>query len=197
MFGRRKLGKVGVRASADVLSAEQSIISITIANPNPVSNTEVHWTLRLRVTPETEPSFEANLTAAFPESTRPRPGMRLAVIYDPKDHNRIELDHQRATADVAMDAVTAAQADLADARVMGRPLGDIIRQAMADPDALREEMMRRGIEMQDQAVNVVWSSAPPQSSDPIDRLERLAALKERGMLTDAEFEQQKRRILGS
>lgn len=96
-----------------------------------------------------------------------------------------------------MDAVTAAQADLADARVMGRPLGDIIRQAMADPDALREEMMRRGMEMQDQAVNVVWSSAPPQSSDPIDRLERLAALKERGMLTDAEFEQQKRRILGS
>ncbi|EUA19969.1 hypothetical protein I545_2051 [Mycobacterium kansasii 662] len=41
LFGGRKLGKVGVRAFADVLSAEQSIISITIANPNPVSNTEV------------------------------------------------------------------------------------------------------------------------------------------------------------
>ncbi|UGT92641.1 SHOCT domain-containing protein [Mycobacterium ostraviense] len=181
------------------MSAEQSIISITIANPNPVSNPEIRWTLRLRVIPETEPSFEANLTAVFPESTRPRPGMRLAVIYDPKDHNRIELDHQRAAAaDVGLDAVTAAaQPDLADAQVMGMPLGDIIRQAMADPNALREEIMRRGMEMQDQAVNVVWSSAPPQSSDPIDRLERLAALKERGMLTDAEFEQQKRRILGT
>ncbi|WP_240316477.1 SHOCT domain-containing protein [Mycobacterium persicum] len=42
-----------------------------------------------------------------------------------------------------------------------------------------------------------WSGAPPKSSDPIDRLERLAALKDRGMLTDAEFEQQKRRVLGS
>ncbi|ORB37765.1 hypothetical protein BST40_23435 [Mycobacterium persicum] len=31
----------------------------------------------------------------------------------------------------------------------------------------------------------------------MDRLERLAALKDRGMLTDAEFEQQKRRVLGS
>lgn len=124
--------------------------------------------------------------------------MRLAVIYDPKDHNRIELDHQQAAAGVAMDAVTAvAQPDLADTQVLGMPLGDIIRQAMADPNALRETMMRRGMEMQDQAVNVVWSSAPPHSSEPIDRLERLAALKERGMLTDAEFEQPKRHILGS
>ncbi|OOK78872.1 hypothetical protein BZL30_2234 [Mycobacterium kansasii] len=59
----------------------------------------------------------------FPESTRPRPGMRLAVIYDPKDHNRIELDHQQAAAGVAMDAVTAvAQPDLADTQVLGMPL---------------------------------------------------------------------------
>ncbi len=33
-------------------------------------------------------------------------------------------------------------------------------------------------------------------SDPVDRLERLAALKDRGLLTDDEFEQQKRKILG-
>lgn len=160
--------------------------------------------LRLRVTPENEPSFEANLSAVLPQSTRPWPGMRLAVIYDPKDHTRIELDHQGAAADMAerhvenhIDAVAATDMAMADAQILGMPLGDIVRQALADPNALREEMMRRGMEMQDHGVNVVWASSSPQGSDPIDRLERLAALKERGMLTDAEFEQQKRRILGS
>ncbi len=36
----------------------------------------------------------------------------------------------------------------------------------------------------------------PEPSDTVGRLERLQALRERGALTDAEFEQQKRRILG-
>ncbi len=33
------------------------------------------------------------------------------------------------------------------------------------------------------------------ASDPVDRLERLAALRDRGVLSDAEFEAQKARIL--
>lgn len=39
-------------------------------------------------------------------------------------------------------------------------------------------------------------SAQPASDDPIARLERLAALKASGVLTEEEFQQQKRRILG-
>ncbi|MDP9475631.1 MAG: PH domain-containing protein [Actinomycetota bacterium] len=38
-------------------------------------------------------------------------------------------------------------------------------------------------------------SALPDSDDPISRLERLAGLKERGILTDAEFQAEKRKIL--
>ena len=38
--------------------------------------------------------------------------------------------------------------------------------------------------------------ATPAPNDPVDRLERLAALKDRGLITDEEFDQQKRRILG-
>ena len=37
----------------------------------------------------------------------------------------------------------------------------------------------------------------PAAADPISRLERLQKLRESGALTDAEFEQQKRRILDS
>jgi hypothetical protein len=192
VFGRRDLSKVGVRAFADVLAAEQSAISVTVGNPNLVGNTEVRWKLRLRVTPEAEPPFEASVTALLPQLSPPRPGTRLPVLYDPKDHGRVQIDHRpAATADVAIDAVTAARPDLAGAAVMGMPMGDVIRQAIADPTGFREEMMRRGAEMQQQALG-----AAQAQQDPIDRLERLAALKDRGLLTDEEFEQQKRKILG-
>ncbi|MHA7649437.1 SHOCT domain-containing protein [Mycobacterium sp. ML4] len=196
MFGQRKLSKVGVRAFADVLNAEQSIISVTVGNPNLVSNTEVRWTLRLRVTPEREPSFEATLNTLLPQSMRPRPGTRLAVIYDPRDHSRIQLD-QQSPAETAIDAITAARPDLSGASVMGMPMGDVIRQAMSDPSGFRTEMMRRAAEMQDQALQAMQPQAPARDHDVLDRLERLAALKDRGVLTDNEFEEQKRRILGT
>lgn len=53
--------------------------------------------------------------------------------------------------------------------------------------------------MQEQALQAMppQAAAPAQGSDAIDRLERLAALKDRGVLTDDEFEQQNRRILGT
>lgn len=197
MFGRRDLSKVGIRAFADVLAAEQSAIAVTIGNPNLVNNTELRWKLRLRVTPDAEPPFEASVTALLPQLSPPRPGMRVPVLYDPKDHSRVRLDHQpAATADVAIDAVTAARPDLAGAQVMGMPMADVIRQAIADPTAFREEMMRRGAEMQQQALGAMQEAQTQQGADPIERLERLAALKDRGLLTDEEFEQQKRKILG-
>ncbi len=195
MFGRRNLSKVGVRAYAEVLAAEQSAISVTVGNPNLVGNTEVRWKLLLRVTPDAEPPFEASVGALLPQLTRPRPGMRLPVLYDPKDHGRVEIDHRpAATADVAIDAVTAARPDLAGAQVMGMPMADVLRQAIADPAAFRQEMMRRGAEMQQQALGAAQTAQAHQ--DPVDRLERLAALKDRGLLTAEEFEQQKRKILG-
>lgn len=196
LFGQRRLSKVGVRAFADVLNAEQSIVSVTIGNPNLVNNTEVRWTLRLRVTPEHEPSFEASLKTLLPQSMRPRPGTRLAVIYDPKDHSRIELDHQPVT-ETVIDTITAARPDLSGASVMGMPMGDVIRQAIADPSGFRTEMMRRATEMQEQALQAMQPQAPARDQDVLDRLERLAALKDRGVLTDDEFEEQKRRILGT
>lgn len=92
-FGGR-LDKVGVRAYADILAAEQTSVSVSIGNPNLVGNSEIRWKLQLRVLPESEPSFEATLHALLPQLNRPRPGTRVTVRYDPKDHSRIELDQQ-------------------------------------------------------------------------------------------------------
>ena len=207
MFGLgRSLRKVGVRTYAEVISAEQTPISVTIGNPNLLGNTEIRWHLQLRVLPESEPPFDASVHALLPQLNQPRPGTRVAVLYDPKDHSRVELDHQPvSTADSAIDAITSARPDLAGAQVMGMPMTDMIRQAIADPNAFRAEMQQRGAEIQQQAMAVMQAAqaqaaqappATPASNDPVDRLERLAALKDRGLITDDEFEQQKRRILG-
>jgi hypothetical protein len=207
MFGLgRSLRKVGVRAHAEVISAEQTPISVTIGNPNLLGNNEIRWHLQLRVLPESEPPFDAAVHALLPQLNQPRPGTRVAVLYDPKDHSRVELDQQPvSTAETAIDAITSARPDLAGAQVMGMPMTDMIRSAIADPNAFRAQMMQRGAEMQQQAMAAMQAAeaqvaqappTPPASNDPVDRLERLAALKDRGLITDDEFEQQKRRILG-
>ncbi|HEY5149320.1 MAG TPA: hypothetical protein VIJ23_05780 [Mycobacterium sp.] len=65
MFGLgRSLRKVGVRAYAEVLSAEQTPISVTIGNPNLVSNREIRWHLQLRVPRESEPPFDVSVQPA-------------------------------------------------------------------------------------------------------------------------------------
>lgn len=204
LFGLgRSLRKVGVKAYAEVLSAEQTPLAVTIGNPNLLSNTEIRWKLQVRVLPESEPPFDATVHALLPQLNRPRPGTHVAVLYDPKDHGRVELDQQPvSTAETAIEAITGARPDLAGAQVMGMPMTDMIRQAIADPNGFRDQMMQRGTEMQQQQAMAAMQAAqaqqpaPPASNDPVDRLERLAALKDRGLITDDEFEQQKRRILG-
>jgi hypothetical protein len=53
---------------------------------------------------------------------------------------------------------------------------------------------------QQQYAQPQYASAPPPAApaaDPIEQLKELAELKSQGILTDAEFEAQKARILGS
>ncbi|MHB8694422.1 MAG: SHOCT domain-containing protein [Solirubrobacteraceae bacterium] len=63
-------------------------------------------------------------------------------------------------------------------------------QAQAIMAAVQE---RLGVDL----AGVVPSAAQPRGDDPVATLERLAKLRDAGVLTDAEFEQQKQRILSS
>ena len=51
--------------------------------------------------------------------------------------------------------------------------------------------------MRGQAAAPPPAAAPAGGDDPIAQLERLAALKQQGILTDAEFEAQKAKLLGT
>ena len=66
-----------------------------------------------------------------------------------------------------------------------------LAHAEAVANHLRQHACRVGIELLDEEV------APAQAPDFLDQLERLAALHERGVLTDEEFATKKAEILGS
>ncbi|HEY1282447.1 MAG TPA: SHOCT domain-containing protein [Acidimicrobiales bacterium] len=77
-------------------------------------------------------------------------------------------------------------------------------QAQQAADAQAYEAQQQQAAMQaaaDQAVANAQAAAPPPAAAPseddtIAQLERLAALKQQGILTDAEFEAQKAKLLG-
>ncbi|MFI6607682.1 SHOCT domain-containing protein [Streptomyces poriferorum] len=88
----------------------------------------------------------------------------------------------------ARTAVVAGTASAVSGRVQRRQQA---RFAEDDSEQMAEEQMRQ--QMQMQAAQQQAAQAP--ADDLIGQLERLAELKKQGILTDAEFEAQKARLL--
>lgn len=94
---------------------------------------------------------------------------------------------------VARTAVVAGTASAVSGRVQRRQQA---RFAEDDSEQMAEEQMRQQMQMQ-----AAQQRAPQQQAaqapadDLIGQLERLAELKKQGILTDAEFEAQKARLL--
>jgi putative oligomerization/nucleic acid binding protein len=111
------------------------------------------------------------------------------VIYDPEDHEKVILDE-------STEAVT----------------GAALAGAGLDPNAINDALAAAK-QWQQQAgaagaggpavINLSGAGlgglggAPAPAADPVDQLERLAKLHESGALTDAEFAQEKAKLLGS
>ncbi|MFE9858077.1 SHOCT domain-containing protein [Streptomyces sp. NPDC005780] len=94
---------------------------------------------------------------------------------------------------VARTAVVAGTASAVSGRVQRRQQA---RFAEDDSEQMTEEQMRQQMQMQaaqQQAAQQQAAQAP--ADDLIGQLERLAELKKQGILTDAEFEAQKARLL--
>ena len=125
----------------------------------------------------------------------PQEGYSVAVLYDPKDHSKVVLDLE------AMPVAPGVDRDEAVARhekVMAR---------MRDPEARRqqvEEMKAKAAAQAESAAAIqeTMSTAFSQAqggapgTEVADQLSKLADLRNRGVLTDAEFEVQKAKLLG-
>ena len=203
---RKKLDENGKRAPAVVLEIAERGMSVTSGNENIVANTEVVLKTKLRVEPPDEPPFEVEHKFRYPQLSIPAAGSRVAVVYDPDDHDAIMLDRSAAGAALQfagaagmggmdmqslMSKIQDAQAQTQDPQELARILREQLgTDVTVEPGASTAAAFGAG---QAFPTNPAFPSAPAE--DPVDKLAKLADLKEKGMLTDAEFEAQKARIL--
>jgi len=212
MFGsaerlEKKLRESGGKtATAEITTAKAGKMAISTGNDaaQQAASAHVNWKLTLRVTPDGESPFEAEVKAPYPEmGGGPSVADTIGVLYDPNDHTKLVVDH--STQGVATQALShmspTAQAALAS--VGGEPAEDLVKEAIADPAAFREKMRARAgsggpiVMVGGQQISGAPITPPTAPVDPADELAKLADLRDRGALTSEEFEAQKKRVLGT
>jgi hypothetical protein len=142
-----------------------------------------HCKLRLRVEPEGEPGFEVTIHHEFRESRGeavPMEGWTVGVLYDPSDHSKVVLDQNKTQ---IRPGLSSGEADKSQAR------RDQLIALAGDPAAMQQYIGQ----MKAQAA--AQGTAAPRL-ETVDGLTKLADLRDRGVLTQAEFEAQKAEILG-
>jgi hypothetical protein len=131
-------------------------------------------------------------------------GSVVPVRYDPSDQSKIVLDVPALEASHSQ-AKAAQQAQLdgqfshlgePGAQTAGGPAAQLLAGLGGGGD-LKAQLLQMAAQNPGSVIDL-RSSQPPaeQASDPIERLAKLADLKERGVLTDAEFAAEKAKILG-
>jgi hypothetical protein len=215
----QKLIDTGSEAPAVVIEARETKQRLGM-------NYAVMWELKLGVRPAGEPEFTAPAEAYFEYAHRPAPGATIHVIYDPKHRKRLIVDQRSdeereagigrplrdADPQTAKQPATARALTIAKRFVQtlnpvaravnARELEDALQDRMAvsaasalksgstPGEAPRVQILTIGPDGQ----LVTPATAP--DSDPVDQLAKLADLRDRGALTNEEFEAQKQRILG-
>jgi putative oligomerization/nucleic acid binding protein/uncharacterized protein DUF3592 len=174
--GRRKGGRAvdlmqhGKRCRGTVVSVEDTNWTV---NDNP----RVKMTVRAE--PDGETPFTIEKTSVVPRVNIPRAGDRCVVFYDPADpqnRNGITFDAVPGfDTGASAPAPTPTPEPAASAAATSEPL--IL--ATATPT-----------EEQSKAVADAQSEG-----DPIEKIEKLNRLREKGIITQAEFEMQKQRLL--
>jgi Short C-terminal domain len=125
----------------------------------------------------------------------------IPIKVDPDNHEKVAIDWETLRAEYEQE-VTARREALA----AGGPAGATVTMgtptvidANADPQVMEQvsQMLgQMGITVDGQPTGFASDGAGSDADDQISQLERLSALRSSGALTDEEFEEQKRRILG-
>ncbi len=213
MFGRKKKDILanGIQARATVTNVQDTGMTI---NDNP------RVKLTLQVTPDGDMPFEATKKVTVSRIAIPRIGDSMWVRYDPADPSAIEFDEAKAAeaSSAASSAIAinpgsvsvSGGATVIDARnVPG--LRDELLKAVADTQSgnpAGQAEMQAAIAKAMSAGNALTTGLPvtgaglpgaaaSPTEDPLDRIKKLNDLRLAGALTDAEFEAQKAKILGS
>lgn len=203
----KKLREQGKKARAQILSikteGEGNSMRAVFADDDDLTTGWFLCRLDLRVLPSGEPPFEARVHTRL--HTLKSKGDMVPVLYDPNDHDKIVVDY-KADVEAAMhhsaeaDRLAKDLAAMEDARSYSRGRGSSRSRAGAPLDPELQALMD-----QEEAERTTGAShgtsngsSAPAGSTPQSRLDRLAQLGElhkEGVLTDAEFAEEKARIL--
>ncbi len=209
MFGqrsartRKRLEEHGTVASATVLEISDRGTAVTHGRDSMVTDTEVALKTRLRIEPEGEPAFEVEQRFRYPQLSVPSAGDRLTVRFDPDDHDDVMIDRD------ALPLLSSSTLDRFSTKNAGT-IGDILAAAQGarqahpgDSDAMADAVRATlGVPNGPTAFAFPDMSAfamPTSSSEEqrIAGLERLAALRDKGVLTPEEFAAEKAKLLGN
>jgi hypothetical protein len=207
------IAKHGVTHRAEGWNPLDELADATVGQAPNSDRYEVRRT-RLRIRPADEPEFEVEGKMRWGDygTYVPKPGEEIEVIYDPNDHEKVVL----APPTPEQEALRTAEA-LSKAKV-GFQIGGGGAKAGSGtgPPPSQEQLAQQGQSM-DQAQGMMElaeqfmsgqlqpgqmpgsQTGAPQaagSADTVAKLERLQALKESGALTEAEFEAEKKKLLG-
>ena len=169
----------------------------------------------LRVEPADEPPFEATVKQDFNDLRgwhMPDVGWSVTVIYDPTDHSKIVIDvnvmpvgpgRDRDAAVVLHERALRRQSHEDAPGDRSEPWRAIALDPTLSPEEKRAKAMELSANMAAGARTpfvggrTTLPGSGPEPAAAIDALAKLADLRDRGVLTAAEFEAQKAKILGS
>jgi hypothetical protein len=169
----KKLRAEGRAAQAEVLHVrlEGSGSSGRRAEDFDITQSWYDYRLELRVKPAGEPAFDAVVKTRLYWARNP--GEVVDVLYDPDDHDKIVVDYEAE----------------------GRKDMERQRSIAQAPDRIAASTERLA-EVREQLAQRLAARAESRG-DELGQLERLADLRARGVLSEDEFQAQKRRILGT
>jgi hypothetical protein len=215
MFEKRHAKKLaesgGVRTQATVVTPKRGNTVSGSAMDMSIAQGSFTRKLTVKIEPPGESPFEADITARAQSDNTFFPGLRVAVLYDPKDHAKVAFDQGR----------DSTLAGFAEQMTDGHPGGNaasvesVLKEVMADPSSAasrgQDLAAAMGIDLstaqvhvrgqQDQPVvmqaQAQMPAPAPTAEDPVQLLAELAQLHAQGEVTDAEYPSQKARLLGS
>jgi hypothetical protein len=196
MFGNKKKlqqqleSEGGIVAWANVIDTGKGWATASTDGFGMVTSQTDHLSVSLRVEPDGAEPFEASFRQAF-KGLRPMKGWQCKVVYDPADHSRIAIIEDSITPP-GMDHDKAERAAQARREAMEAAEGGNIAEYVEKVKAQARSGELGGIAIVDG--QVVSGGAAPKR-DVVDQLTKLADLRDRGALTDAEFQVQKAKLL--
>jgi hypothetical protein len=149
-----------------------------------VKNTDdVMWKVSLRVMPDAADPFNTVIQVPYPaKAGGPAIGSMIGVLYDPKHTGKVAIDPSVATESWGS--------------VQQKTINQIVSQVPNPASGLiiaGGQVIAGGQQLSPAAATTPATTTPSVAEE----LERLADLKARGVLSDAEFQAQKQKLLGS